>query len=127
MSKTLTKTLCAHQNNQNNNKLILKNEYELELNLVFTRQDGSPLPKSSLFNAFERINKRAGLKNLPIHSLRHTHAVLQLESGARMKYIQQRLGHKSMKITSDTYSHISVKIEEDAMESYEKHTAKIFE
>ncbi|GLO66296.1 hypothetical protein MACH08_20800 [Oceanobacillus kimchii] len=50
------------------------------------------MPKSSLFNAFTRILKRAKLKPIPIHSLRHTHAVLQLEAGADMKYIQERLG-----------------------------------
>uniref|UniRef100_UPI0022B08C9F tyrosine-type recombinase/integrase n=1 Tax=Gracilibacillus suaedae TaxID=2820273 RepID=UPI0022B08C9F len=53
------------------------------------------MPKSSLFNAFSRILKQAGIPNLPIHSLRHTHAVLLLEAGNDMKFIQERLGHGS--------------------------------
>jgi len=79
------------------------------------------MPKSSLFNAFERILKKAGLPNLPIHSTRHTHAVLQLEAGASMKYLQERLGHGSMQITADVYSHISKKIEKDSIDKFEEY------
>lgn len=57
---------------------------------------------------------------MPIHGLRHTHAVLILESGVDMKYVQERLGHGSIQITSDIYAHISKKIETDNMEKYEK-------
>ncbi|AUO08524.1 site-specific integrase [Paenibacillus sp. lzh-N1] len=88
--------------------------------------DGTPIPKSSLFNSFSRIIKRAGLPPLPIHSLRHTHAVLQLEAGAEMKYVQERLGHGSIQITSDIYAHISKKIEMNNMEKYESFTENLF-
>ncbi|WP_418888916.1 tyrosine-type recombinase/integrase [Paenibacillus apiarius] len=74
---------------QNQNKLALINAYHHDLNLVLCREDGNFMPKSSLFNAFSRILKRAGLPPLPIHSLRHTHAVILLESGADMKYVQE--------------------------------------
>ncbi len=47
------------------------------------------MPKSNLFNSFVNILKKCQLPGLPIHSLRHTHAVLQLEAGAYMKYIQE--------------------------------------
>ncbi|MCY8818761.1 tyrosine-type recombinase/integrase [Bacillus atrophaeus] len=40
---------------------------------------------------------------MPIHGLRHTHAALLLESGANMKFVQERLGHKNITITSDVY------------------------
>jgi len=71
------------------------------------------MPKSTLANAFQRILKNDGLPSLPLHSTRHTHAVLQMEAGADMKYIQERLGYRSIRITSDGYSHISKKIRED--------------
>jgi integrase len=77
------------------------------------------MPKSTLFNAFERILRRADLSKVPIHSLRHTHAVLLLEAGADMKYVQERLGHGSIQITSDVYAHISKKIEKDTMDKFE--------
>lgn len=44
-----------------------------------------------------------------------------------MKYVQERLGHGSITITSDVYSHISKKIEEISMEKYEAHMRSILE
>jgi len=83
------------------------------------------MPKSSLFNSFSRILKKAGLPELPIHSTRHTHAVLQLEAGASMKYLQERLGHGSMQITSDVYSRISKKLDKAAMSNFEEYMNSI--
>ncbi|MEK3821418.1 site-specific integrase [Cytobacillus sp. FSL W8-0315] len=126
ITKRLAAELKAHKVRQNDNKLRFKDAYKHELDLVFCRQNGTTIPKSTLFNAFRRILNRVGLPNLDIHSLRHTHAVLLLESKAEMKYIQEALGHSSMKITSDVYSHVSKKIESDAIASFEKHTEEIF-
>lgn len=71
--------LNAHRVRQNDNKFRFKALYKYDLDLVFYRKDGSPLPKSTLFNAFRRILKKAGLPEiLSIHTLRHTHAVLML-------------------------------------------------
>ncbi|CAH0259238.1 Tyrosine recombinase XerC [Peribacillus sp. Bi96] len=107
--------------------MALQEDYYHELNLVLCRNDGNYMPKSSLFNSFARILKKAELPSLPIHSTRHTHAVLQLEAGASMKYIQERLGHGSMQITADVYSHISKKIEHDTMDKFEEHMKNVLE
>lgn len=110
MSTDLANELSFQQSYQNQNKTALNDNYHFEFNLVFCRNDGNYLPKSSLFNSFSRILKKCGLPSLPIHSTRHTHAVLQLEAEADIKYIQERLGHGSMQITADVYSHISKKL-----------------
>ncbi|MGG0645457.1 tyrosine-type recombinase/integrase [Bacillus mycoides] len=125
ISEGLAGDLRFHQKYQNQNKVSLNDCYYFELNLVFCRNDGNYLPKSSLFNSFSRILKKANLPSLPIHSLRHTHAVLQLEAGVSMKYLQERLGHGSMQITSDVYSHISKKLDKEAMNKFEEHMKKI--
>ncbi|WP_445487325.1 tyrosine-type recombinase/integrase [Niallia sp. 03133] len=125
ITKRLAMDLKSHRVRQNNNIYRLKDAYKSNLDLVFCREDGSTIPKSTLFNAFRRILKKTGLPNLSIHTLRHTHAVLLLESNAEMKYIQEALGHGSMQITSDIYTHVSKKIEEDAIEKFENHTKKI--
>ncbi|WP_289355765.1 tyrosine-type recombinase/integrase [Paenibacillus sp. S-12] len=65
------------------------------------------------------------MPDLPIHSLRHTYAVLMLEAGADMKFIQEQLGHGSIKITSDVYAHISKKLEQRNMEKIESYTTNI--
>ncbi|EOO73387.1 site-specific integrase [Bacillus cereus] len=127
ISEGLASDLRFHQKYQNQNKIALNDCYYFEWNLVFCRNDGNYLPKSSLFNSFSRILKKADLPSLPIHSLRHTHAVLQLEAGASMKYLQERLGHGSMQITADVYSHISKKLDQDAMTKFEEHMRNILE
>ncbi|KHD85660.1 integrase [Heyndrickxia ginsengihumi] len=121
ISKSLINDLYFHKKYQNKNKLALNEIYKHNLNLVLCRNDGSIMPKSSLFNAFKRILNNAQLPQIPIHSLRHTHAVLLLESGADMKYVQERLGHGSIQITSDVYAHISEKIEKDSLNKFEDH------
>jgi integrase len=127
ISQSLANDLAFHKKFQNQNKLALNEIYHHDLNLVLCRNDGNFMPKSSLFNAFERILKRSGLPKLPIHSLRHTHAVLLLEAGAEMKYVQERLGHGSIQVTSDVYAHISKKIEKDTMDKYEDYMKGVLE
>lgn len=63
--------------------------------------------------------------DLRIHSLRHTYAVLMLEAGADIKFVQEQLGHGSVQITSDVYAHISKKLEKRSMDKYEQYTASI--
>ena len=41
------------------------------------------------------------------HSLRHTHCTMLIEKGAPLKYVQERLGHKNIKVTMDIYNHIT--------------------
>ncbi|UOQ93380.1 site-specific integrase [Halobacillus shinanisalinarum] len=127
ISQSLTNDLHFHMKQQNQDKLTLNDLYHHDLNLVLCRKDGNYMPKSSLFNSFSRILKRTEIPPLPIHSLRHTHAVLLLEAGADMKYVQERLGHGSIQITSDVYAHISKKIEKDTMDKFESYTKGIFE
>ncbi|MED4174353.1 tyrosine-type recombinase/integrase [Halalkalibacterium halodurans] len=55
--------------------------------------------------------KKAGVEYKGTHGFRHTHAVLLLESGASIKFVSKRLGHKTIKTTADTYLDITEKIE----------------
>lgn len=83
------------------------------------------MPQSSLFNAFPRILKLADINSLPTHSLRHTHAVLILEAGVDMKFLQERLGHGSYQITADVYSHVSKKMETNNTNQYDEYMKNI--
>ncbi|MFT8362710.1 MAG: site-specific integrase [Sporolactobacillus sp.] len=125
ITKDFALELRAHKVRQNDNVMRFKKNYKSELNLVLCREDGSPYPKSTLFNSFRRILKKAGLPNFPIHSLRHTHTVLMLESGALMKDMQMRLGHSSMQVTEDIYADTSEIIQDDSIKKFEKHTQNI--
>lgn len=119
MRKSFMKELQEHLKLQNQRKLHLGDAYRHDLNLVFCKEDGSPLPKSTLYNVFKACLKKIDGPQLPIHSTRHTHAVMLLEAGADMKYIQERLGHKNYQITSDTYSHVSKKMEERSIDKFD--------
>lgn len=126
ITTNLVNDIKFHREWQEHNKGILGDRYHHDLDLVLCREDGNFMPKSSLFNAFSRL-QRCDLPSLPIHSLRHTCAVLLLESGADMKFVQEQLGHGSIQITSDVYAHISGKIQKSNIDRFEKFTEEIFE
>ena len=62
---------------------------------------------------------RAGLKIIRLHDARHTHASLIFQQGVRPKIVQERLGHVSIPITLDTYSHVAPGLQEAAAESFD--------
>ena len=64
--------------------------------------------------------KHAGVPNIGFHGFRHTHASLLLNSGIPYKELQHRLGHSTLAMTMDTYSHLSKEKEKTAVSFYEK-------
>jgi integrase len=48
----------------------------------------------------------AGVPHIRFHDLRHTHATMLLEQDVHPKIVSERLGHASVAITLDTYSHV---------------------
>lgn len=77
---------------------------------IFTNDAGVILSGTTLQKSYFRALEKVGYEPLPVHSTRHTHAVLLLEAGVSMKDVQERLGHASMKTTADTYSHVTSKM-----------------
>jgi integrase len=73
---------------------------------VVTREDGLPLQPRSLTHAFVKFIRRHGLKQIRLHDLRHSHATHMLQAGVHPKIAQERLGHSSVGITLDLYSHV---------------------
>ena len=64
----------------------------------------------------------AGLEGLRFHDLRHTHASLMLAEGVHLKVVSERLGHSSIAITADTYSHVQPTVQRGAVGSFlERH------
>lgn len=74
--------------------------------LAFTQEDGTPLHPQSLSTAFKRAVKTSGLPAIRFHDLRHTHATMLLSANVHPKVVADRLGHASITITLDTYSHV---------------------
>ena len=69
--------------------------------------------------------KLAGLPYLTLHAFRHTHASLLLNAGISYKELQHRLGHSTLAMTMDTYSHLSKEKEKDAVNFFEKAMANL--
>ena len=84
--------------------------------LVFTRLDGSAVRPLTVSHAFRRISRRVGLHGVRLHDLRHSHATLMLEQGVHPKVVSERLGHSSVAITLDVYSHVLPGIQHAAAE-----------
>jgi integrase len=66
-----------------------------------------------LTNYFARVVRRLGLP-IHFHSLRHTHATQLLLAGVHPKVAQERLGHATVAMTLDTYSHVTERLRDDA-------------
>ncbi|MGG3843745.1 tyrosine-type recombinase/integrase, partial [Anoxybacillus kestanbolensis] len=95
-----------------------------ETNIVFHQQDGRWLRTNVVREYFKEVCKRAELPVLSPHALRHSHAVHLLEAGANIKYVSERLGHASIKMTAYTYLHVTKKIEDGALELYQRYTER---
>jgi integrase len=115
LDKATVETLRAHRAAQVRERLAIGPAYH-ESDLVFCREDGSPLRPASLTQAFQRHARAAGLPRIRLHDLRHGWATLALELGIHPKVVSERLGHASINITLDTYSHVSQSVEADAAE-----------
>ncbi len=63
---------------------------------------------------FRQTVKRAMLPKIRLHDLRHTHATLALQAGVHPKVVSERLGHATVAITLDTYSHAIPAMQEEA-------------
>jgi integrase len=66
-----------------------------------------------LRQAFGDLIDEAGLPEIRFHDLRHTAATLMLQKGIHPKVVQERLGHSSISMTLDTYSHVLPSLQED--------------
>ncbi|MBU2009416.1 MAG: site-specific integrase [Chloroflexi bacterium] len=87
--------------------------------LVFARPDGSPERPTRVTEAFRWLARKMGLRGMRFHDLRHTHASLMLAQGIHPKVVQERLGHATIGITLDTYSHVVPGLQEAAARRFE--------
>ena len=106
------------------NEMILKNIsfYKNNDDIIFQNYSGNYLTPSIVRESIQKYCKMASVEYKGTHGFRHTHAVLLLESGASIKFVSQRLGHKTIKTTADTYLDITEKIEEDELKKFASYT-----
>jgi integrase len=111
--------LKQHKRQQEKDKMKLGQDYENK-DLVCATSIGGFIKPTYLRTVFNRTIDKSGVKKISFHGLRHTHATLLLQSGIHPKVVQERLGHRSIQTTLDTYSHIIPGIQEIAATSIQK-------
>jgi len=87
--------------------------------LVFAHVDGTPWLPDSVSHAWTRIVRKVDIKPISFHGARHTHASLMLKQSIHPKVVQERLGHSTIALTLDTYSHVAPGLQEAAARSFD--------
>jgi integrase len=85
--------------------------------LVFSSDRGDPIHPALFSYYFQRRVKLAGVRRIRLHDLRHTHATHALQAGIHPKVVSERLGHSTITITLDTYSHVLPSMQREAAEA----------
>jgi len=91
-----------------------------ENGLIFASEVGEPLDRRYITtHRFKPLLKRAGLPEIRFHDLRHTCATLLLSKNVNPKIVSEMLGHATIAITLDTYSHVLPTMQESAAKAME--------
>lgn len=83
-------------------------------NLVVTHYDGSLFTANSLSNHFRKALREAGLPHVRFHDLRHSYATMMLQNNISPKIVCDILGHSSVDVTLDVYSHVVTEMQRPA-------------
>jgi len=86
-----------------------------DLYLIFPNENGKPMSALNMYNRkFLPTLKKAKLNKIRFHDLRHTYASLLIDQGENIKYVQNQMGHASIKVTMDTYGHLMKDVNKEA-------------
>jgi integrase len=85
--------------------------------LVFVTKDGRPYHRGQVLRAFHDALRRAGLPKVRIHDLRHGVASILLAQGVSPRLVMELLGHSTITLTMNTYSHVSATLVREAADS----------
>lgn len=111
--------LKEHRENQEALR-ILSGTTLKEEDFVFSKIDGKPLLPNTVTHNWIKLVRRIGLDGIRLHDARHSHASLMLKQGVHPKIVQERLGHASIQVTLDTYSHVAPGLQEAAANGFDK-------
>lgn len=92
-------------------------QYYYESNFVCTKENGEPVTPNSIKWSAGKIKRDMGI-DFNFHSLRHTHATMLLEDGAKPKAVQERLGHSRISTTMDKYVHVTKKMKKETVDLF---------
>lgn len=118
MSPETMTALRRHKRIQAQERLIFDSEYQ-DNDLVIARADGRPQNPRTFDDAWYRALELSDLPRIRFHDLRHTHASLLLQQGVHPKIVSERLGHATINITLDTYSHVLPGLQKEVADRFD--------
>ena len=113
LSPVALRILKTHRTAQAERRLAMGGDYA-DHDLVFATALGAPLDGTNVTKNFQRLARDAGLGHVRFHDLRHSAATLMLAAGTHPKIVSERLGHATVNITLDTYSHVLPDMQHEA-------------
>jgi integrase len=120
LTRGAVEALRRHRARQAEERLLAGAGWK-DLGLIFTNTAGGPLHKSNLhFRSFKPLLQAAGLPPIRFHDLRHTAATLLFLQGVHPKVVSEMLGHASVSITLDLYSHVLPNMQRDASDALDR-------
>ncbi|THA23004.1 site-specific integrase [Streptomyces sp. A1277] len=84
---------------------------------VFTTVQGGPIDPTNLTRAFLTLLRKASLRRIRFHDLRHSTATLLLEQGVELVVIKELLGHAHIGVTATVYAHVRLRLQRDAIDA----------
>lgn len=114
---SLLNILKTHKKRQSENRLFYGKFYN-ESNFICTKPNGDLVSPNSIKWKCEKIRDELQI-DFSFHSFRHTHATMLLENGAKMKDVQERLGHSRISTTMDIYAHVTEKTKKETVIIFE--------
>jgi integrase len=119
LTEAAVQVLKEHLSRQRQQMERLGDRYE-DQGLVFATQKGTLVNPTNLRKrSFEPLLKKAGLPSIRFHDLRHTCATLLLSRNVNPKIVFEMLGHATIAITLDTYSHVLPTMQKGAARAFE--------
>ena len=112
-------TLAEHKERQEGIRAMIGIPLSQD-DLVFSTPEGKPLRPDTVTRAWKMLAVKAGVKPIRLHDARHTHASLMLKQGVHPKIVQERLGHATIGMTLDIYSHVAPGLQEAAAQSFDR-------
>jgi integrase len=120
LSDELIDLLKEHQRKQEEDKTTFGEGYQ-DNGFVFCTTKGTPISPRNFSRFVARIAEKAGLKGVSPHTLRHTFATRLAELGVYPTVVQKLLGHATVDVSMEVYSHVFPDVERDAIENLSLH------
>ncbi len=115
LTELAVSTLKDHRRLQTEHRLALGSGYQNN-DLVFASETGTPIHPGNLLRNFKKAIEKANVPAIRFHDLRHSFSSWLIEEGQELVVISRMLGHSSISVTADIYSHITTRTMKEAVD-----------